>query len=100
LQKKIIKEKPNPGQISLLSTFEEQLNHKHPLSILSHKIDWIKFEEEFKRHYHKTIGRAAKPIRLMVRLLILKHIRNLSDESVVEQWQENSYYQYFSARGG
>ena len=32
----------------------------------------------------------------MVALLMLKHIRNLSDESVVEQWAENAYYQYFS----
>ena len=32
----------------------------------------------------------------MVSLIILKHIRNISDESVVEQWSENSYYQYFS----
>jgi transposase, IS5 family len=32
----------------------------------------------------------------MVSLLILKHVRNLSDESVVEQWAENAYYQYFS----
>jgi len=31
----------------------------------------------------------------MVGLLMLKHIRNLSDESVVEQWTENAYYQYF-----
>jgi len=27
--------------------------------------------------------------------LILKHIRNISDESIVEQWSENLYYQYF-----
>jgi IS5 family transposase len=32
----------------------------------------------------------------MVSLIILKHIRNISDESVVEQWFENIYYQYFS----
>ena len=31
----------------------------------------------------------------MCGLLILKHLRNLSDESVVEQWSENAYYQYF-----
>ena len=31
----------------------------------------------------------------MVGLLILKHLRNVSDESVVEQWSENLYYQYF-----
>jgi transposase, IS5 family len=33
---------------------------------------------------------------LLVALLLLKHIRNLSDESVVEQWMEKVYYQYFS----
>ncbi len=27
----------------------------------------------------------------MCGLLILKHVRNLSDESVVEQWSENAY---------
>ncbi len=32
----------------------------------------------------------------MVSLLILKHIRNVSDEAVVEQWFENICYQYFS----
>ena len=37
----------------------------------------------------------TKPIRLMVSLLILKQLRNLSDESIVEQWSENAYYQYF-----
>lgn len=42
------------------------------------------------------MGAPAKPIRRMVSLLILKQVRNLSDESVVEQWAENSYYQYFS----
>ena len=26
---------------------------------------------------------------------MLKHIRNISDESIVEQWSENLYYQYF-----
>lgn len=31
----------------------------------------------------------------MVGLLIVKHVRNLSGESVVEQWSENIYYQYF-----
>jgi len=31
----------------------------------------------------------------MVGLLILKHLRNQSDEVVLEQWQENLYYQYF-----
>ncbi len=82
-------------QTSFFSTFEEQLNHQHPLYILARTVDWKKFDDAFKKHYSEKNGAPAKPIRLLVGLLILKHIRNLSDESVVEQWAENSYYQYF-----
>ena len=85
----------NPGQFGFYSTFEEQLNHQHPLYILTHKINWSQFET-FRELYSDNMGRPAKPIRLMVSLLILKHVRNVSDESVVEQWAENAYYQYFS----
>jgi transposase, IS5 family len=83
------------AQLGFYSSFEEQLSHQHPLYILANKIQWHLFEEAFKKHYSAE-GRPAKPIRLMVALLLLKHIRNLSDESVVEQWMENVYYQYFS----
>jgi IS5 family transposase len=83
-------------QLSFYSTFEEQLNHQHPLYILADQIRWIVFEESLRKHYCENFGAPAKPIRLMVSLLILKHVRNLSDESVVEQWAENAYYQYFS----
>lgn len=86
----------NSSQMGFYSTFEEQLNHKHPLYILSNQIHWLQFENAFKDLYCPDNGRPAKPIRLMVSLLMLKHIRNLSDESVVEQWSENAYYQYFS----
>ncbi|MFR9543654.1 MAG: IS5 family transposase [Rikenellaceae bacterium] len=90
--------KPSPirrDQTSLFSSFEDQLSHNHPLYKLSHLIDWQMFEREFMPLYSSKPSRPAKPIRLMVGLLILKHVRNISDESVVEQWAENSYYQYF-----
>jgi IS5 family transposase len=83
------------SQLSFYSTFEEQLSHRHPLYILANQIKWDIFEEAFAGLYSEE-GRPAKPIRLMVSLLMLKHVRNLSDESVVEQWFENIYYQYFS----
>jgi IS5 family transposase len=86
----------NSDQMGFYSTFEEQLNRKHPLYILSTRINWNQFDEAFMGLYCSNNGRPAKPIRLMVSLLILKHIRSLSDESVVEQWSENAYYQYFS----
>lgn len=80
---------------SLFTTFEEQLNHKNPLYILANTINWEEFETAFKVHYSEKMGAPSKPIRRMVGLLILKHIRNLSDESIVDQWEENAYYQYF-----
>ena len=76
-------------------SFEDQLNHQHPLYHLAKKINWSGLEAAFFFFYCADNGRPAKPIRLMVGLLILKHIRNLSDENVVAQWEENSYYQYF-----
>ena len=88
--------KKDIAQLGFYSTFEEQLSRKHSLFILANTIDWKKFDDAFHKHYCENNGRPAKPIRLMVSLLILKHVRNLSDESVVEQWAENSYYQYFS----
>ncbi len=91
----MLHKKKNERQIGFYSTFEEQLSHSHPLYRLANQIQWIIFEEAFGKLYSRE-GRPAKPIRLMVSLLMLKHIRNLSDESVVEQWMENIYYQYFS----
>ncbi len=84
------------AQLGFFATFEEQLNRSHPLYQLANKIDWSIFESSFSKHYSLTHGKPSKPIRLMVALLILKQLRNLSDESIVEQWSENSYYQYFS----
>lgn len=92
----MLSSKKDNKQLGFYNTFEEQLSRKHPLFILANKIDWQKFEDAFCKHYCEDNGRPAKPIRLMVSLLMLKHIRNLSDESVVEQWTENAYYQYFS----
>jgi len=83
-------------QLSMFSGLADQLDQKHPLYLLAHKIDWPVFEDAFKIYYSETMGAPAKPIRLMVALLIIKYVRNLSDEYLVEQWAENLYYQYLS----
>ncbi len=90
----MLSKKQPTAQLNFYNTFEEQLDHSHPLYILANQIDWQIFEAAFAKLYSEE-GRPAKPIRLMVSLLMLKHIRNISDESVVEQWSENCYYQYF-----
>ena len=80
---------------SLFSSLSDMLNQSHPLYKLADKIYWEKFDTAFLPLYCQNNGRPSKPIRLMCGLLILKHLRNLSDESVVEQWSESAYYQYF-----
>lgn len=80
---------------SLFSGLSDMLDSSHPLYRLADKIDWQTFDDTFEPLFCKDKGRPSKPIRLMVGLLILKHVRNISDENVVEQWRENAYYQYF-----
>ena len=86
----------NTSQLGFFATLADQLDQKHSLFLLANRIDWSFFDNAFSKHYSATQGKPAKPIRLMVSLLILKQLRNLSDESMVEQWSENMYYQYFS----
>lgn len=76
------------------SQLSDMLDMNDPLIALANAIDWEIFENEFAGFYSKD-GCPAKPIRLMVGLLILKQLENLSDESIVIQWKRNPYYQYF-----
>ena len=89
--------KPQPKERTtpLFWELESMLDSRHELYVLSNLIDWDSFEKAFAPLFVENNGRPAKPIRLMTGLLILKHLRNVSDESVVEQFRENAYYQYF-----
>ena len=71
-----------------------QLNPNHNLLVLGNQLDWSSIESSLSVFYSDK-GRRAKPIRLMSGLLMLKQLYDLSDESVVEQWQMNPYYQVF-----
>lgn len=88
----------NSSQTSFFPSLEEQLNRQHPLYLLANQMHWSVFESAFSRHYSAKMGKPAKPIRLMVSLLILKQIRNHSDENLVLTWSENLYYQYFGGQ--
>lgn len=89
---------PSPtdkAQISfLLPDLERQLDPRNALFRLARAIDWSVFEKEFRPLYC-TEGRPALPIRRLVGLLMLKSLRNLSDEEVVVFWSENPYAQDF-----
>lgn len=70
------------------------LKSDHPLVKLAGAIDWSYFEAEFSNQ-NVEVGRPGLPTRLMVGLHYLKAMYDGSDESVVEKWTENPYWQYF-----
>ncbi len=70
------------------------LNSRHPLFVMANQIAWSVFDEEFGKLYSDK-GRPGIPTRVMVGLHYLKHTFNVSDESVVERFVENGYWQYF-----
>lgn len=78
----------------LMPTLREQLDARQPLYQLARALPWATFEEAFADHDSEE-GRPAKPVRLMVGLLLLKQLPNLGDETVVAQWVQNPYWQFF-----
>jgi len=74
---------------------DQILNREHPLYGLAEEIDWSVFEQEFGLLYVENVGRPGLSIRLVVGLHYLKYSYNESDESVVERFLENPYWQYF-----
>lgn len=89
-------QKPHTGQLSLDQTSLSFIcDPSNKWVELSKQIDWESLEDKFSSYYSDT-GRPAHPIRLLVSLLIIKQIENLSDASVIEQWLQSPYYQYFS----
>src|SRR3989304_3350578 len=77
------------------SHFDQLLNPAHELVQLAQKMDWGRFGATFAGGYSPDLGAPAKATRLMVGLQYLKYTFNESDESVVERWVENPYWQYF-----
>jgi hypothetical protein len=62
---------PNQDQKHFFYTnLVEFINPKHELSLLAQAIDWQQFETDFAQFY-SNLGSSAKPIRLMIGLLIL-----------------------------
>lgn len=91
--------KPKPQPLDAFQLFQAHfrqiLNFEHPLIQLADKIDWPRFDTAFADSYSEEMGAPGRAIRLMVGLQYLKYAFDESDESVVERWVENPYWQYF-----
>lgn len=84
-------EKSKMAEIKL----EDILDKKHALYQLANRLNWDSLIDGFGPYYSEGPGRPEVPIRIVVGLHYLKYLENESDESVVEKFCENPYWQYF-----
>lgn len=88
------REKDEP-QIELFKVeLSRLLDPTHEMVKLAESIDWSRFEKSFDVIWEEGQGRPAIDTRLMVSLHYLKYTFDLSDEMVVEGWEQNPYWQY------
>ena len=73
----------------------EQLNPNHELLILADFIDWDLLETKLGDHFANEAGTPAKPVRLVIGIMLLQQMHKVSDESIVYKWVENPYWQLF-----
>ncbi len=88
----------DPNQLSLAgfeSFFGRELDKNNRWLKLSRSILWDKLSESYTKNLSADHGRPAKPARLVIGAVIIKHKLCLSDEETVQQIQENPYLQYF-----
>ncbi|UMA59684.1 hypothetical protein BXU04_05145 [Xanthomonas oryzae pv. oryzae] len=81
------------------SRLENQIDLRHPLVQLSHRLPWSALEQALSPQLPATTstgGRPALPMRLIAGLFYLKHAYHLSDEAVCERWLKNPYWQFFT----
>lgn len=74
---------------------EDILNRKHGLYQLANRLNWDYLIENFGPYYALGSGRPSIPIRVLAGLHYLKYLENESDESIIDKFCENPYWQYF-----
>lgn len=103
---------------------DQMIDLRHPLAVLATRMPWAEIEASLAPLFaHRSragrvvgdadlfgptselvgagvsnAGRPRLPVRLMVALLYLKHAYNESDESVVQRWAQDVYFQFFSGQ--
>jgi hypothetical protein len=85
---------PSQSELNLFEPVLRQVARAdHPLRILADTFPWNDIEADYAPLYSDK-GAPAKPVRLMVGLLILKRVFNGSDLGTVREWQNDPYFQY------
>lgn len=83
-----------------LFPFGGKLNEENRWMRLSVMMPWEELEERYRGYFTEGMGRPAKDSRLMIGLLVVKHMKNVSDEAVVEEFMESPYIRAFCGQEG
>ena len=89
---------PNYNQLSIeefRTPFEKGLDKNNRWVILASLLPWTQMARTYSRTLSKRMGRPAKPSRVVIGAIIIKHKLCLPDEEVIPTIQENPYLQYF-----
>ncbi len=88
-----------PADELFRSRLENQIDLRHPLVQLTHRLPWSALEQALSPRLQATTGAGGRPA-LPVRLIAVKHAYDLSDEAVCERWLEKSVLAVLHRRGG
>ncbi|MGE4434317.1 MAG: IS5 family transposase [Bacteroidales bacterium] len=75
--------------------FEAKLDENNRWVVLSKVIPWDKFAELYYKNFPSRRGAPTKDARMVLGVVIIKHMMKLDDLGVIEFIQENPYAQYF-----
>ena len=85
----------NPRQISFYSVLYHNIPENHILKLINSAISLNFVNNALKDSYCSNFGRPAKEPEMMVRILIIKHLYDLSDEVVINELLINLAFMWF-----
>jgi len=88
------KDRKTPYLFEELFPFGGKLDENNRWLRIAELIPWDELEGSYRSYFSHT-GRPAKDGRLVIGLLLLKHMTNVSDEEMVQLLRENIYFQAF-----
>lgn len=88
------KDRKTPYLFEELFPFGGKLDENNRWLRIAELIPWDELESSYRSYFSHT-GRPAKDGRLVIGLLLLKHMTNVSDEEMVQLLRENIYFQAF-----
>lgn len=75
--------------------FEAELNPTNRWVVMSQTIPWDEFARAYQKNFKSRRGAPTIDARIVLGVVIIKHLLKLDDEGVIEMIQENPYMQYF-----